>query len=75
MDLSEGILTITLKEGKLTRDTEFLGKMSPYCTIMFKDQKLKTKIHYDGGKKPKWDNEFQLQVSSPTEEMVLRVWD
>ena len=58
MDLSEGILNITLVEGKLTRDTEFLGSMSPYCTITFNDQKLKTKIHYSGGKTPKWENDF-----------------
>jgi len=58
MDLSEGILTITLVEGKLTRDTEFMGSMSPYCTITFKDNKFKTKIHYTGGKKPKWEQDF-----------------
>ena len=75
MDLNEGILTLTVAEGKLIRDTEFLGKMSPYITIMFKKSKLKTKVHYDGGKKPVWNQEFQLEVTNPTEEMVLRVWD
>jgi Ca2+-dependent lipid-binding protein len=75
MELGEGILTIKLREGKLTHDTEFMGKMSPYCTITFKNQKFKTKIHHEGGKKPIWEDEFQLEVLSPTEELTLRCWD
>lgn len=75
MELGEGILTLTVKEGKLVRDTEVFGKMSPYCTITFKKHKFKTKVHHDGGKKPSWNNEFQLEVEGPTDEMVLRVWD
>jgi hypothetical protein len=54
MQLSEGVLTLTILEGKLSRDTETFGSMSPYCTIMFKDEKLKTKVHSRGGKKPVW---------------------
>jgi len=37
MELNEGILTLRVKEGKLTHDTETLGSMSPYITISFKD--------------------------------------
>ena len=73
--MNEGILTLTILEGKLTRDTESFGSMSPYCTIMFKDEKLKTKVHSYGGKKPVWGDEFSLQVESPSEELILRVWD
>jgi Ca2+-dependent lipid-binding protein len=75
MELKEGILTLTVAEAKLTRDTEFLGNMSPYITLVFKQQKLKTKIRYDGGKTPKWNEDFQLEVTDPAEEIVLRVWD
>jgi len=75
MELGEGILTITLKEGKLTHDTEVLGKMSPYCTLVFNGKKLKSKIHDYGGKTPKWNEKFALEVTSPTEEIFLRVWD
>ena len=49
--------------------------MSPYCTITFKGKKLKTKVHDSGGKTPKWTDKFELDVESPTEEMILRVWD
>ena len=75
MELNEGILSLKCTEGKLTRDTEFFGKMSPYCTITFGKNKYKTKIASNQGKNPKWPNEFQLNVSSPTEELMLRVWD
>lgn len=47
MELGEGILSLTCLEGKLTRDTEFFGKMSPYCTITFGKNKYKTKIAHE----------------------------
>lgn len=75
MELNEGLLTLTCVEGKLTHDTEAMGKMSPYITIVFKGTKLKTKVHNYGGKKPVWGDSFVLDVASPTEELVLRVWD
>jgi Ca2+-dependent lipid-binding protein len=52
-----------------------MGKMSPYITVVFKGHKLKTKVHNYGGKNPVWGDEFVLEVGSPTEELVLRVWD
>jgi Ca2+-dependent lipid-binding protein len=58
MELGEGILSLTLVEGKLYRDTEIMGKMSPYCTITFNQQKLKTKIDHNAGKKPVWNDVF-----------------
>ena len=75
MELNEGILTIKVREARLTRDTEFMGKMDPYCTIIHGKNKYKTKVAVKGGKSPKWDNEFQLSVESATEEVTLRVWD
>ena len=35
MDLNEGILSLKIVEGKLYRDTEMMGKMSPYCTLVY----------------------------------------
>jgi Ca2+-dependent lipid-binding protein len=75
MDLSEGILTVRILEGKFTRDTEMFGQMSPYCTLVFQGKKLKTKVIYNGGKTPKFNEEFQLEVNSPSEELTIRVWD
>lgn len=65
MELNEGILTLWPLEGKLVRDTEMFGSMSPYLTITFgegKGKKYKTKVCDGGGKKPTWTDEFQLEV-------------
>ena len=75
MDLNEGILSLKVVEGKLFRDTEMMGKMSPYCTLVYQGNKLKTKVHSYGGKLPKWEHEFKLDVQSASDEIVLRVWD
>lgn len=75
MNLNEGILSLKIVEGKLYRDTEVMGKMSPYITMVYKGSKLKTKVHDYGGKLPKWTDEFKLDVTSVSDEIVLRVWD
>ena len=75
MELGEGLLKLTVVEGKLTRDTELMGKMSPYVTIAYNGQKFKTKIHHSGGKEPKFGDEFTLEVANGSEELILRVWD
>lgn len=60
MEEQGGILKLTCVEGKLTRDTELMGKMSPYVTIAFNGKKYKTKVHSSGGKSPVWGNVFTL---------------
>lgn len=75
MDLNEGVLEMTLAEAKLTRDTELMGSMSPYVTIVFKGKKYKSKTMNYAGKTPKWNQKFTFEVTSHDEEMMLRVWD
>ena len=58
MELNAGILTVKVKSANLIRDTEFMGKMSPYCTIMHGKNKYKTKVASNMGKKPEWTDEF-----------------
>ena len=53
-----GSLAIKINTGVLKRNTEMFGKMSPYCTVVFNGKKLKTKVHKNGGKTPKWDDRF-----------------
>ena len=75
MQLGEGILTLRPLEGKLTRDTEVLGSMSPYLTFTFGGKKYKSKVHDNAGKKPKWTDEFVFEIESVEDEMTMRVWD
>jgi len=70
-----GILKLTCIDAKLTRDTEMLGSMSPYITIAFNGNKYKTKIHDNGGKEPVWGDEFTLEVTNYSEELIIRCWD
>ena len=75
MSIESGVLKLTIVEGKLTHDTEMIGSMSPYCTLVFNGKKYKTKVIDGGGKTPKFGDTFTFEVSSSTEEIVLRVWD
>jgi hypothetical protein len=57
-EFGAGILSVGVREGKLVRDTETFGSMSPYCTLVFNGKKLKTKVHNRGGKTPVWGDKF-----------------
>merc|ERR1712046_38661 len=74
-DLNEGVLEMTLVEAKLTRDTEVMGQMSPYVTMVFKGSKYKSKTLNYAGKTPKWNQKFTFEVTSADEDLMLRVWD
>lgn len=50
-----GRLRLEVVEAKLIRDTEFLGKMDPYCVIKMREQVFKTKTMLNAGKTPKWN--------------------
>ena len=58
----KGIVTLNVVEGYLFNDTHMFGKMSPYCTLVYNGKKLKTKVHAKGGKLPKWNETFALEV-------------
>ena len=71
-----GLLKIRIVEGRLFRDTETFGKMDPYCVLIFKDgRKLKTKTHNNGGKAPKWSDEFEIKVNDLQEEVKFAIMD
>jgi len=71
----KGLLELQLLKGKLTHDTEMLGKMSPYITLVYKQKKHKSKVHHEGGKTPIFGDKFTFEVSSATEDITMRVWD
>lgn len=66
---------MNLVEAKLTRDTEVMGSMSPYVTMVFKGKKYKSKTLDYAGKTPKWNQKFTFEVTSADEDLMLRVWD
>ena len=72
---SPGILSVTVDEVKLTRDTEMVGAMSPYCTLTHKKKKLKTKVRSNAGKHAKFGDTFTFDLENSGEEIFVRVWD
>ena len=70
-----GVLKIRVKEGRLFRDTETFGKMDPYCVLTFKTQKFKTRTHQDGGKNPKWGDEFEIRINDLHDEIKFSIMD
>jgi len=62
--MRSGKLTIVCFEAELTRDTELLGKMSPYLEVTVGGLTLQTEKHKEAGKVPNWKGEelnFQLR--------------
>ena len=54
----EGLLTVTVVSGALIRDTDMIGSMSAYCTIVFNGKKLKTTVSKGTDKSPEWGDRF-----------------
>jgi hypothetical protein len=49
-----GNLTIKPLTAVLTRDTEFLGKMDPYCVFTVGSKTFKSPVDSDSGTNPQW---------------------
>ena len=62
--MTKGILTITLHEAVLTRNTELWGKMDPYAQWDNHGWKQKSTIIDNAGKTPKWQDErFEFEIT------------
>lgn len=61
--MSKGILLISPKTAKLTRNTDFFSKMDPYVVVTVGDLTKKTKTHNYGGKNPKWDQTLKFKLT------------
>jgi hypothetical protein len=69
-----GSLIIKPSAARLTRDTEFLGKMDPYCVVKMGSQKQRTATHQSAGKFPSWRDSIVFRRTH--EDMVtFEVWD
>lgn len=61
--------------GKLLRDTEFIGKMDPFVIIEYQGTKYKTSVIQGGGKKPVWNDLFEIEVHSMGDELHIECYD
>lgn len=70
----EGLLIITAKSCKLTRDTEKIGKMDPYCALQVRDQKCVTSIKDNAGTTCSWEETFTFIVHE-NDKLTYSVYD
>lgn len=70
----EGTLIIKARSAKLIRDTEFMGKMDPYCVIKVGNTTEKTKVKEDAGKTPVWEETFKIPAFVG-DIVTFEVWD
>lgn len=66
---------MTIKDAELTRDTEFLAKMSPYVLVQHNGMSMKTRVIKSGGKKPSWNETLYLKVNKPRDSITFTVMD
>ena len=57
-----GSLIVIIKEAKLTRDTEILGKMDPFVVMKAGDFEVRTSVKESAGKTPVWNETFCFRV-------------
>lgn len=51
-----GKLIVYPKTALLTRDTEIFSNMDPYVIVKCGGVTKKSKVHQEGGKKPRWND-------------------
>ena len=49
--------------------------MDPYVKLKLNEEILKTKVHKDAGKTPKWDDTLTLKSTNPTDTLEVMVMD
>lgn len=59
---SGGTLQVTVKEGKLLRNTELIGKMDPFILITYNSEKFKTNVIQEGGMAPVWNCTLPIPI-------------
>jgi Ca2+-dependent lipid-binding protein len=75
MAVKPGELVVKCIGANLTRDTEWMGKMSPFLVIEVGPTRRQTGTHHRGGKTPVWGGEIlKFQITNDPE-MKLAVWD
>ncbi len=70
-----GILTLSVLQAKLHRDTEAIGEMDPFVQINYLGTIYRTKSQKEGGKNPSWNESFDLQIQSMGDEVEISIFD
>ena len=68
-------LSLTVIEADLTRDTETFGKMDPFIKFKYNELEFSTTEKSNAGKKPIWNETFQINVKNLEDNLHLAVMD
>lgn len=69
-----GRLIIRPVRASLTRDTDILTRMDPYCVISVRGHKQRTRTKHEAGKHPSWSETFAFRVVHQ-DTVHMTVWD
>ena len=72
---TSGKLKLHIIEANLTRDTEVFSKMDPFCKLQMRDQTYKTKVLNGAGKKPKWNEMWEIDVKYIGDDLYIECRD
>ena len=70
-----GTLKLKIVEATLTRDTELIGKMDPYCEILYNHKTYTTSVQDNAGQNPKWDYNLILNVFNNSNTITFAVYN
>ena len=59
----------------LFRNTEVIGKMDPFVTIEYQGMEFKTKTIRNGGMRPQWNESFEIDVYSLSDDIKISIID
>lgn len=77
IDLLEtiGVLSLTIRGAKLSRDMEAFGSLSPYIHVLFEGQQFNTSILKETGNNPIWSETISINVKKLESEMTIKCFD
>ena len=70
---TSGILKVTVVEARLKKDANTWSTQDPYVMIENRMQRFKTKVAQDGGKEPKFGDEFEMDVKYIGDDLTMRI--
>jgi len=70
----KGKLTVTVNEAKDLTDVLTLGTMDPFARVEIGQEKLSTKVHKSGGKKPQWNQSFVFNLEGKEDKAHIFVF-
>ena len=74
MQSLQGTVILKVLKATLSRDTELIGKMAPYCAMTLNNVTSRTTTKKNYGKTPEWYEVFSFQ-GKLNDEIKLKVWD